>query len=414
MNNENEKAEYAQNVRNVAYLCACALANKIPDKDRLSRMDLNALYKAASRHLLTAITAFALESAGIRDHAFSQAKAKAIRKVGLMDAEMLVLFDHLEQAGIWYMPLKGTVLKDDYPEFGMRQMSDHDILFDAGYAEKVREIMEGMGYTTDHYEIGVHDTYHKEPVCNFEMHRALFGVGHDERLSRYYSTVKDRLLPDEGKKYGRHFSPEDFYIYLLAHEYKHYSNGGTGLRSLLDTYVFLTAKENESDISATKAVSEGMPDGKYPGKVIKREETLDWDYIKGELEKLGITEFERRNRSLAMHLFGSGELTSEDEEMLHYVIFSGTYGTVVHHVENVMKKKGYGKARYALHRFLVPVRKNTREYEYYAKAYPQFYGNKLLLPFLPFYRTFMAIKRGTFLKELRALRRAKVDKRLKK
>ena len=62
----------------------------------------------------------------------------------------------------------------------------------------------------------------------------------------------------------------------------------------------------------------------------------------------------------------------------------------------------------------MPVRKNTGEYEYYAKVYPQFYGNKLLLPFLPFYRIFMAIKRGTFLKELRALHRAKVDKRLKK
>ena len=26
---------------------------------------------------------------------------------------------------------------------------------------------------------------------------------------------------------------------MIVHEYKHYSGGGTGLRSLLDTYVYL-------------------------------------------------------------------------------------------------------------------------------------------------------------------------------
>ena len=117
-------------MKNVIYLCSCAVNGTIPDTDRVRNMDLEALYMVANWHLLTAITAYALESAGVHDHAFSQAKAKAIRKVGLMDVEMLALMEKMEQAGIWYMPLKGSVLKDDYPKFGMRQMSDRDILFD--------------------------------------------------------------------------------------------------------------------------------------------------------------------------------------------------------------------------------------------------------------------------------------------
>lgn len=45
-----------------------------------------------------------------------------------------------------------------------------------------------------------------------------------------------RLL---GDGYEKHFSREDFYIYLVAHEYKHYFLGGTSLRSLADTYIYL-------------------------------------------------------------------------------------------------------------------------------------------------------------------------------
>ena len=362
--------EREQAVQDLIYLCSCAVNRVIPDAGRVRGMNIEALYGVARWHLLTAVTAYALESAGVYDHAFTQAKAKAIRKVGLMDAEMLSLFAKLEQAGIWYVPLKGTVLKDDYPEFGMRQMSDHDVLFDGSRADEVRRIMEDMGYSTEVFGRGCHDSYHKEPVCNFEMHRMLFGTAHDEKVQAYYERVEDRLLRDEGKRYGRHFSPEDFYVYFIAHEHKHFSASGTGLRSVLDTYVLLTAKDKDE----TEAGAGGLK---------TRKDSLDWDYVLGELEKLGIAEFEERNRSLAMHLFGGGELTAGDKEMLAYFTASGTYGNITHRVENVMKKNGWGKARYALHRLRVPMNERDKDYAAYAKSYPTFYRHKILLPILP-------------------------------
>ncbi len=105
----------------------------------------------------------------------------------------------------------------------MRQMSDHDILFDAAHAEEVKAIMEGLGYTSKYFGSSNHDCYYKEPVYNFEMHRALFGRRHEVKLQDYYRNVKDRLIQDAGKNYGYHFSPEDFYIFMVAHEYKHYT-----------------------------------------------------------------------------------------------------------------------------------------------------------------------------------------------
>ena len=250
------KDEYKTAIKNLIYLSSCAVKGETPNRERVNKMNLAQLYSVAGKHQLIAATAFALEAAGVTDASFSQAKYMAIRKLMLMDADMEKLFALMEQAGIWYMPLKGAVLKDDYPELGMRQMSDHDILFDAAHAEEVKAIMEGLGYTSKYFGSSNHDCYYKEPVYNFEMHRALFGRRHEVKLQDYYRNVKDRLIQDDGKNYGYHFSPEDFYIYMIAHEYKHYISGGTGLRSLLDTYVYLI--KHELDMLATDTCNRGI------------------------------------------------------------------------------------------------------------------------------------------------------------
>ena len=372
--------EYRVSAENVIYLAACMVNGVKPNAKRVAGMNLEQLYTAADRHLLTGITAYALENAGIHDPAFIQAQNKAIRKVALFDSERKDVLDELEKAGIWYMPLKGCVLKEKYPQIGMRQMADNDILYDVLRSEDVRKIMESLGFTTVLYvrDNGYsHDVHKKEPVCNFEMHRALFPPGVDDAIFAYYRNIRQKMVKDEGNDYGYHLSPEDFYLYMTAHEYKHYSNGGTGLRSLLDTYVYL---------HSTK---------------------LNMAYVAAEAEKIGIAAFEEANRTLAQHLFSGEELTAEDLEMLDYILSSGTYGSIVHRVKNTMKKKHWTKAQYALGRFFVPVSRKNPDYDAYANVYPFFYKHILLLPLLPFYRTFRAIKAGKFRAEAKAIWQAK-------
>ena len=357
------REEYKAAVMDMAYLAACAVNGDIPVASRISKIDLPLLYWTADRHLLTGITAIALESAGVHDKEFTQAKGKAIRKVATFDMERTAVLEALEKAGIWYMPLKGSVLKDLYPMIGMRQMADNDILYDASRTADVRIIMEELGFVTDKcFGRGVHDHYIKPPVCSFEMHRMLFGVSHDNDLQEYYQNVKEHLLQDEGRQYGYHFSSEDFYIYMIAHEYKHYSSGGTGIRSLLDTYVYLNRKG----------------------------EALDWPYVTCELKKLGIAGFEAQNRSLALHLFGGETLTGADGKMLDYMCFSGTYGKVSNRVKNRIAKYGdgpFGKLRYVLSRIFLPM-KVVRDY------FPLFGKYPILLPFLPIYRLFRGLTSG--------------------
>ena len=369
------KEEYRAGAEDVVYLAACMVNGEKPDAERVRGMDLEQLYRAANRHLLTGIVGYALEAAGVRDPAFVQAKSKAIRKIVLFDTERAAVLAELEKAGIWHMPLKGSILKEYYPKIGMRQMADNDILIDAHRAERVRDIMERLSYLTEHFGTGVHDSYFKQPVCNFEMHRALFAPAASEAVFEYYQNVKDRLVKDDGNVYGYHFTNEDFYIYIIVHEYKHFSNSGTGLRSVLDTYVFLKRFENQ----------------------------LDWDYIVKEVEKLGIAEFEQQNRSLAMHLFGDGTLSTEDETMLQYIIGSGTYGTRQNYVSNRVRKLGSGKKgklKYLMNRVFLPM-------ESVESGYPFFYRHKALLPVLFVWRILkgLTIRRSMVKAELKALRK---------
>ncbi len=356
------------------YLITCAVNQETPDPERTAGMDLDALFDLASRHSLAAAAAPALKAAGINDERFENALRRSVLKNITMDAEMGRVFTRFSEAGIWHMPLKGIILQHLYPVYGMRQMSDHDFLVDPDRMEDVRGIMEGLGFSTETFGTSHHDVYFKKPVSNFQMHTTLFDPDPGDPLYNYYLDVYKRLL---GEGYEKHFSTEDFYLYITAHEYHHYINAGTGLRSLLDIYVYL------------------------------RNETPDMAYVSVEAEKMGIAEFEKANRSLAQHLFTGEELTKADREMLEYILSSGTYGILSQRVENEMSRHGWSKARFFLNRFLAPVNKNSSDYLLMTAKYPFFYKHKILLPFLLFYRAFQVIKTGRFRSMIKAIMNAR-------
>ncbi|MDO5138965.1 MAG: nucleotidyltransferase family protein, partial [Oscillospiraceae bacterium] len=231
----------------IIYLCYCAVNKMTPEPEKIAGFDLDHLYEAAQKHMLASMIGQILQKAGVTTPAFKTAISKAQRKIVILTDDLSKIVSALEAAEVWYMPLKGAVLKNYYPSFAMREMSDIDILFDATCAEEVKTIMKGLGFQVKSFGTSNDDDYLKPPVSNCEMHRALFGDKHDRKLYEYYKDVKHHLLKDEGNNYGYHFSPEDFYIFMIAHEYKHYSTGGTGLRSLLDTYVYL--QKNELDMT---------------------------------------------------------------------------------------------------------------------------------------------------------------------
>ena len=377
------KHDYKQNVYYLMYLIRCVLNDKIPAKEKLDKMNLSGVFAVAKAHSLTAIAAYALESAGIYDNAFEEEKNKAIRKEIILDAEREKVLAELGKAGIWYMPLKGIIIKDLYPQIGMRQMCDNDILFNKSKIEMLKQLMISIGFIMQHDDFGHDIVFTKPPLSNFEMHTALFGVGHDEVMNKYYDNIECRLIKDENNNYGYHFSLEDFYVFMIAHEHKHYNLGGTGLRSLVDTYVYI---KNYGD-------------------------KMDMQYIQNECQKLGIASYEKQNRQLALNLLNGSKLTADEKCMFDYIVFSGTYGNVKNSVDNRLKKEKTRKTSLSAkiqlikNGILVPVRKSNPLYEVYAIRYRWFYKSKIRIPLLFFYRIGIALtsRRGRAKAELKAI-----------
>lgn len=358
------------------YLMRCALQNEKPQA--VDGLDYEALYKLSVSHSVVAMTAMALESGGLLTEEYADAacikkwkdaKVKAIRKNILLDAEREQIFQYFEEQGIWYLPLKGSVLKDMYPKMGMRQMADNDILFDPAYQHQVKAYMESRGYVTTSFAKGNHDVYEKPPVYNFEFHTSLFNELLYEEWAEYYENIKLRLKKDEENRFGYHFSDEDFYLYLLTHGYKHYSESGTGIRFLSDIYIFLREKKT----------------------------SLNWIYITSELRALKLYEFEATTRELAEKLFGADKyaLAGEEENILGYLMGSGTYGTMENRInrelDEIQKSEGpvtgWTKFRYTWKR-LFPDKE-------FMKAYKPFLrGHEWAIPFFWIYR----IIRGVILR----------------
>ena len=345
-------------------LLSCGVNGIQPSKELISRYQtnterLNKLYHISKVHLVDTLTGTVLKQEGILlPPMWEQDIAKSIRKVILFDEQRVRIFSFMEQNGIWHLPLKGIILKEYYPSIGMRQMSDNDILFDKDFADILRDYMISIGYTVESFGQSNHDVYEKEPVYNFEMHRSLYGSSHDKRWEDYYKDIKNRLVCDTKSSYGYHMTTEDFYIYLMSHGYKHYTGSGTGIRTLLDFYVYLQKNEQE----------------------------MDFSYIERECKKLGIFEFEKRNRILCKKVFEMSSLknilkvlSKQEWEMLTYYLTSGVYGTMERRVENRLKDyKELPRLHYVFNR-LFP-RKEIYQY------YPVVNKHKWLLPGFWIYR----------------------------
>ena len=316
----------------VAYLCGCAVRGEIPQTSGLVDEDVDALVSFAARHSLDGCVAMALESAGLRTPASTETRGHAVYRAGALAIDEGEVLAGLEEAGVRYCPVKGSVLEGCYPRIGMRQMSDRDIFIDPARADDVRRVMEGLGFETVAFGTGDADVYHKPPVSNFEMHRRL--LSRDERIGEvvvaYYDGVWDRLSKDEGNGCGWHMDVTEHYLYMVCHEYKHYAGNGTGLRSLLDVYAWLMRHGAE----------------------------IDWDRAVRTAHALGIGEFEEENRRLALNLFGGAELDDGQLAMLERFASAGTYGNSSGRVTNGLDRHGdgvLGRAAYMWWRVFPPV-----------------------------------------------------------
>lgn len=320
------------------------------------------------------------------------------------DVEREQILQEMSASGLSFLPLKGILVASYYPKIGMRSMADNDILY--GIVEEVQqtvtgvredasnclnmpdlcgyriaganeaerenqvlsaqkrmvEIMKARGYEVKSLA-GNHDSFLKEPMFNFEMHRKL--VAESSPFYFYYRNPWARAVQDEKNPFLFSFPDEDEYIYLLAHSFKHFDNSGCGIRFLIDLFAFLERKGKD----------------------------LDWSYVEGELYTLHLTEFEKQMRELAFAAFGrEGDLSQDQEEMMFFLMGCGTYGTmqirINKQLQNFLQETEgntkRAKLKYVYERLFMPI-------EVWKDAFPFFYRHRIFRPLLPAYRIGMAL-----------------------
>lgn len=355
----------------------------VANEENSQKIYIGRIYYIAKKHNLVSIMAQAMENMGFESDSdvwkrWLKEKNRLIYKSVLMDVEREAIQEFFEKNNIWYMLLKGMVIRKYYPAPELREMADNDILFDNKYSKEVYEFMTARGYKSDDYNKGYHDEYLKPPAYNFEMHRQLVSSKERPKWYEYYKDVKSILIKDTNENRETaansesnntsnqfYFSDNDFYVYFIVHTYKHFLNSGMGLRTVLDVYLYVS----------------------------NLQEKLDFDYIEEQLKKLDAYDFEQTFRSIAFKMFDENLedikwwdlFDVKEQEMLSYVLDAGTYGNLENSVAHKMgytkgeKKKTSDKARYIFRR-LFPSMDTIEEF------FPFFYKHKWAIPFLYIYR----------------------------
>lgn len=153
--------------------------------------------------------------------------------------------ERFSKEGIKLLPLKGILLKSLYPEPAFRSMGDLDILYEEKDFEKIKALMRESGYEYRTESAGSnHQIFFRPPVTTVELHRAL--LNETSPFAEYYKDVWRRALPT-AEPFVCRLSREDEYIFLLIHGHKHFSGAGSGVRTVLDFWLYLKRYGKELD-----------------------------------------------------------------------------------------------------------------------------------------------------------------------
>ena len=301
------------------------------------------------------------------------------------DVEREKIIKNLEEQKLAYLMLKGVNISKYYPIAGVRWMSDNDILCgfiqrDEGDGYRVKgkteeEIQYWEKKTHDAIQIAMeksgfvlsqrgicHDSYIKQPMFKFEMHHQLFQKSFDKVTNQYYENPWKYALADEHNPYLYHYSKEDEYIFFITHAYKHFSVSGSGIRTLVDVYVY-----------------------------IKNNMSMDWDYILSQMKILKLDKFEMLLRNTALHAFSLEEkMTTDEWNTVFYMINSGTFGTsynrIKHYLEKVRTDEKSKNKKWCYIKNRLWLDENTIN-----EHYPFFYRYRWLRLFMPLYRVIKGI-----------------------
>lgn len=300
---------YQKEINYVIHLLKCAVSDETP-RIPAANLDWDFIFRLSLRHRITSTLYFGIKKLPesiVRKIPHMDAYISSYKMNLVSDANRAYELERLQpvlmQHNIDYMFLKGSVIKNYYPDTSMRCMNDMDILFRGADFKVIDRIFEDLGYEILHKD--AKDTAYRNPVNKvvIEMQPHLIDMGY----ARWYDYLEKIWGKCTHKGNAYEMPLEDFYIYHMIHMAKHFKNGGIGLTHMTDVYIMLKNFQ------------------------------IDWDYVNNQLKGIGLLQFHQTIRLLIrqwflsedLHRISEKNMLSSDEIKLltKYILRGGAFGS---------------------------------------------------------------------------------------
>lgn len=235
-----------ENIQEGQYLIKLlsAAVNNVPVKMPEDDMDWENLYKLASFHNVANTAYYSLlrfpNPAVIPKDIWSRFSSDA-KKYSALEAlqhfEVRQILLRFERNQIFCVPLSGYIMKALYPRPDMRYVASLDLLIRKDDKDAIHAVMTSLGYS----QIRATETttsYFKAPNMTIELLTSLVPKN-NEYYNYFNGMVEHNLHPEKGLNYIYTLSKEDFYIYMVTYLAHQYAAGGSGIRSILDIWIYL-------------------------------------------------------------------------------------------------------------------------------------------------------------------------------
>lgn len=345
----------------------------------LSGENLEKLYILAKKHDLAHLAGDALSKLGaLGDDAvsqkFKQAAIQAVYRYARLNRAYQSICKVLEEAKIPFMPLKGSVLRDYYPEPWMRTSCDIDILVHQENVQPAIAILKQvLQYRFEKQWIYEYSLFSPDGI-HLELHSNTIEKVESGSCEEVLRQVWEMSATEEGCTYKRIMTDEMFYFYHIQHMAKHFTHGGCGIRPFLDIWV----------------MNHRMQDNRQKRKSL--------------LEKGGLIKFAVVAEALTETWFAGAKADGLSQQLGQLIITGGVYGNKANQAVIGGAQKG-SRVKYILSRIFMP-------YDQLRYVYPVLQKNKWLYPFcqiLRWLRMLFGGKAGQAVRELKATATASVQ-----
>lgn len=227
-------------------LLRCSITGEEIPSELRARLDLpciKAVLSLARKHDLSHLVAKALidndcASDEQTKEDFLSYQMSALIRREQANYDFKTLKDFFEKEHITYIPLKGAVICQYYPEAWMRTSCDIDILVREEAVEHIAGLMvEHLAYsrkTTTYHDISLQSPYGTHVELHFHIKE------NEDGIDRLLSKAWDHAKPLGATVTEWCFTNEYFLFHLYAHMAYHFLHGGCGVRPFLDLWILRT------------------------------------------------------------------------------------------------------------------------------------------------------------------------------